>query len=221
VSSIIPHITSIQTVGNKHFHDIVSTAIPGPGYSSYDKPRLENAIIAKISGAGGRFLKKDPVTGNWYALGNSQAREKVHYALRDRYNKLKRKQTASESGTPLAKLQYKPSAQLPASHQDSASASNGMENEPYELSITAPTRSTHWALTPASEPTTCFVAQSTGETETLSKRPMGRTTSSHPGDVERRGKPHGVVLRQSNDFTVLPADVLCGKEKACINHGKV
>lgn len=82
-----------RSVGTRHFQDVISRTLPE--HCSYNKSQLVNAIIAEIKDAGGRFLKRDPVTGNWYALGNAQMREKVGYALRDRNNKLKKKQTAS------------------------------------------------------------------------------------------------------------------------------
>lgn len=43
-------------------------------------------IVATISASGGRFLKKNSTTNNWFTLSDQQAKEKVGHAVRDAVN---------------------------------------------------------------------------------------------------------------------------------------
>lgn len=151
-------------------------------------------IITEIGNASGRFLKYDPVTGNWYALGHSQAKRKVAYALRDRNknlqnwgNKLKRKAGApSSTGTSRATFKHLPPHEVSNFHQGSASTSNGGDTK---LPATVPSKSIYRALAaPLSRPSFGVVLQSMGDS---------------------------VAFKH---ITVTPADVLCGKGKASVNH---
>lgn len=214
--TIFPHTAFIQSVGNRHFQDVISKSLPE--YNSCDKSHLVNAIIAQINNAGGRFLKHDPVTGNWYALGNAQVKKKVGYALRDGNNSLKKmgNKCGRVKGTPLGTPSPRTPSGTPSTgtsmvtqpnfHQDSASTYPEKDVVHPELPSrngpTPPKKIYNAPFAPTPEPTTGFVVQPMGKTE-------APQVSSHIREF----------LRQSKNLTITPADVLCGKEKTSVNHG--
>jgi hypothetical protein len=79
---------AVKHVGNRRYHIVIAMNVSNymNAKSKPEKTHLVNAIVANIkasSPAQTGFVKQDPKTKRWIALGDEEAREKVGHALRD------------------------------------------------------------------------------------------------------------------------------------------
>jgi hypothetical protein len=104
--------------GNVTFRNIVqanvSRYIDAPTKS--DKTSVVVGIVDDIRSLGGRFLKEDD-SGNWYDIGDAQAREKVGHSLRD--------QVSSQGRQPISKVAMKAARNQIADRRPSNAQSDG------------------------------------------------------------------------------------------------
>lgn len=77
-------------MGNKRFRETINAKIKDyiDAPNRYEKSLVVHGVVEQIQASGGRFLKYDEKTGNWYELSNSQMKEKVGHAIRDAVNAL-------------------------------------------------------------------------------------------------------------------------------------
>lgn len=77
-------------MGNKRFRERINATIKDymDAPNRYEKSLVVHGVVEQIQASGGRFLKYDDKTGNWYELSNSQMKEKVGHAIRDAVNAL-------------------------------------------------------------------------------------------------------------------------------------
>lgn len=68
--------TSFNHVGNKRFRDAVNNALSDYLRASnrYEKSLVVHGIVDEIKSAGGRFLKNNYSTGEWFELPDQQAK---------------------------------------------------------------------------------------------------------------------------------------------------
>jgi len=74
-----------MTVGNKRFRDAVANSLEDymQANDRFRKSVVVQSIVEDVHQLGGRFLKKNPKTKEWYELTDQQAKEKVGHAIRD------------------------------------------------------------------------------------------------------------------------------------------
>lgn len=74
--------------GNKRFREAITRSLDEyrKATSRPEKAVIVQRILDGVSNAGGRFLKKNPDTGEWYELSEQQTKEKVSHAVRDAAN---------------------------------------------------------------------------------------------------------------------------------------
>jgi len=89
-----------------------------------EKAAIVQRILDGVSNAGGRFLKKNEDTGEWYQLSEQQTKEKVSHAVRDAANTIDAKK--GQGGISKLKAAKKKEGMLPAESSHMASfASSG------------------------------------------------------------------------------------------------
>ena len=75
-------------IGNRRFRVTIDINLQKymNAASRFEKSLVVNSIVDQIketsSSTYGGFVKKDPLTGRWYALGNEPSREKIGHTLR-------------------------------------------------------------------------------------------------------------------------------------------
>ena len=71
--------------GNQRFKEVVQDNLQryGDAPTKADKSRVVESVVTTIQKLGGRFVKKDDSSGNWYQIGPRDARSKVAHAIRD------------------------------------------------------------------------------------------------------------------------------------------
>ena len=71
--------------GNQRFKQVVQDNLQryGDAPTKADKSRVVESVVTTIQKLGGRFVKKDESSGNWYQIGPRDARSKVAHAIRD------------------------------------------------------------------------------------------------------------------------------------------
>ena len=71
--------------GNIHFRGLVSTLLPQYAEATCraSKTQTVRSIVSSVLQRGGRFLRKDKETGEWFDGGTSLAKKKVGHTLRD------------------------------------------------------------------------------------------------------------------------------------------
>ena len=79
------------TGGNKRFRQAITNSLDQYRRASAAGSRSEKAmivqrIISGVQNSGGRFLKENQATGEWYPLSEQQTKEKVSHAVRDAAN---------------------------------------------------------------------------------------------------------------------------------------
>lgn len=77
--------TSLNHVGNRRFRATVRLYLDEylAATSRLEKTEVVMKVVHAVHQTGGRFLKRDPATGKWVAIGEKRARERVGHALRD------------------------------------------------------------------------------------------------------------------------------------------
>jgi hypothetical protein len=96
-------------VGNRQFRDSVTNSLRAymDADNRFEKSMVVHRIVDNIHSAGGRFLKKDYSSSQWFELSDQQAKEKVGHAIRDAVNayesKVKGKQQKGKDLSPGGK----------------------------------------------------------------------------------------------------------------------
>lgn len=74
-------------IGNRRFRVTIAMNLKKymESKSKLEKSLVVNSIVEQVRDASpnGGFVKRDPLTGNWFALGADASREKVGHAMRD------------------------------------------------------------------------------------------------------------------------------------------
>lgn len=72
--------------GNEHYRAIVERTRPiYVSASMVEKTAIAQGVVDEIANKGGRFLKKDDDTQQWYLAGDVAARKKASQALREKH----------------------------------------------------------------------------------------------------------------------------------------
>lgn len=76
------------SAGNKRFRESITKSLGEyrKAVTRSDKAAIVQRVIDEILSSGGRFLKKNQTTGEWYQLNEQQTKEKVSHAVRDAAN---------------------------------------------------------------------------------------------------------------------------------------
>lgn len=99
-------------VGNKRFRMQISLHCEAYAKASKsEKTKITRMIVDSVARDSGRFLKKDPTTGEWYEIDDRSSREKTGQSLREMAASKVTKKPGAKSGLPcsergtLARLQ--------------------------------------------------------------------------------------------------------------------
>lgn len=78
--------------GNRDFQKIVLANLEcySQACTKIEKSQVVSSIVKRIEGSGGRFVKKNPSTGNWYEIDDVLAHDKTGHAIRDHILQSKR-----------------------------------------------------------------------------------------------------------------------------------
>jgi hypothetical protein len=78
--------------GNRDFQKIVLANLErySQACTKIEKSHVVSSIVKCIEGSGGRFVKKNPSTGNWYEIDDVLAHDKTGHAIRDHLLQSKR-----------------------------------------------------------------------------------------------------------------------------------
>eukprot|EP00977_Amphora_coffeiformis_P027380 scaffold34607_cov177-Amphora_coffeaeformis.AAC.8 len=128
--------------GNKRFREAITRSLEGyrKATSRSEKAAIVQRILDGVSNAGGRFLKKNESTGQWYQLSEQQTKEKVSHAVRDAANTIDAKK--GQGGTSKLKAAKKKEGKLPAepSHMASFASSGRLDSSNFYDNLDRATR---------------------------------------------------------------------------------
>ena len=93
--------------GNRKFRDIVENHLQqyADAPSKAEKSRIVEAVVSAVKEGGGRFVKKDDISGKWHPINAVETRAKVAHAIRDLYASSYKKKQKPDS--PKAKRRRK------------------------------------------------------------------------------------------------------------------
>ena len=94
-----------NAAGNKRFREAITKSLDDyrKACTRTDKAAIVQRVIDEIANSGGRFLKKNQATGEWYQLNEQQTKEKVSHAVRDAANTMDAKKTQGKAKINSAK----------------------------------------------------------------------------------------------------------------------
>ena len=132
-------VLCFAVAGNKRFRESITKSLDEwrKAVTRTDKSSIVQRIMDEISNSGGRFLKKNQTTGEWYPLNDQQTKEKVSHAVRDAANTMDSRKAQGKAKAKLKSVNDKPGNRLSlglgtmpsfSSHGSHLTSSNFYEN---------------------------------------------------------------------------------------------